>query len=279
MNQERKKFESRFLEEEKEIIVLTKEGAYAGRVGQEKLWLGGADVLALVDMATGQLKEEKAVLQWQMTEEECQAEGKVFGIEREKIYKLKVRESLPTINEYIGKEMKQGQCLWLLEVLERDCCEDRLEAILKEFQRPVTIQPIGCEELLLDKNLWLFSGKGNWTGEICGVHLEADEAGSESAKEAEAIWQKLLEDSEKWDEQARRFAAENLIDSANDWRLEDEEEITEEEFAKRLTISEIAITPDGEFEFYYDDDNMFAGHVVIVSGNVEEGMEEATFAG
>ena len=36
---------------------------------------------------------------------------------------------------------------------------------------------------------------------------------------------------------------------------------------------------DGEFELYYDDGDIFAGHVIIVSGNMEKGLYDAQFAG
>ena len=72
---------------------------------------------------------------------------------------------------------------------------------------------------------------------------------------------------------------------ANDW-LSDSEDfeengttITKEAFAERIGISEMTISPDGDYEVYYNDDDMFWGHVIIVSGNVETGIEDAEIAG
>ncbi len=85
----------------------------------------------------------------------------------------------------------------------------------------------------------------------------------------------------------RAFAAEKLTELANDWQdkgYDDEDgedlaAITEESFAGRLVISELSIDAEGDYEVYYDDDDMFWGHVIIVNGSVDGGMEDAYIAG
>lgn len=56
-------------------------------------------------------------------------------------------------------------------------------------------------------------------------------------------------------------------------------QMTKEDFAKRLMISKVCVSTDGNFEIFYDDDDMFWGHVVIVSGNIETGIDDAYIAG
>ena len=41
----------------------------------------------------------------------------------------------------------------------------------------------------------------------------------------------------------------------------------------------VNVSQGGEFELYYDDDDIFAGHVIIISGNLEKGLYDAQFAG
>ena len=41
----------------------------------------------------------------------------------------------------------------------------------------------------------------------------------------------------------------------------------------------VNVSQDGGFELYYDDGDIFAGHVIIVSGNMEKGLYDAQFAG
>lgn len=281
MSKERENFEKRFDTVEKEVLVLTEGGTSASRCGKNKLWTASVTVLAVVDVATGEFEERKCYLEWQMTEKESE-NGKIYDIQKETIYRLKVQESLPFTNTYNGHEMERGRNLWVREVLERDCNEPRLEKVLEKFQKPVVLCLEGGEELLLDKSLGMFSGDGSWNGEECLIHLDVDEEGAVTAKDALETLQKLLTNCQEWDEKARKYAAQELTDCANDWAQDEDEnaeEITQEDFAKRLIISEVCISTDGDFELFYEDDDMFWGHVVIVSGNIENGIDDATMAG
>lgn len=280
MSQEREKFEKRFDTIEKEVLVLTEGGTSSSRWGENKLWQASVTVLAVVDVATGELTEKKCSLNWQMTEAENN-NGKVFDIKGETIYRLRVQESLPFLS-FGNEEIPRGNSLWVRAVLESDCSEARLEQILAEFRKPVILQLDAGEELLLDKSIGLFSGEGHWNGEECLINMDVDEEGSVTAKDALETWNKLIANSQEWDDKARKFASEEMTDNANDWALdadENAEEMTKEDFAKRLVISEVCVSTDGNFEIFYDDDDMFWGHVVIVSGNIETGIDDAYIAG
>lgn len=284
MKMEREKFESRFGAAVKEVIVITKAGVGAGKSGKAKLWEANARLLAYIDVETGKMVKEARSLTWLMTEEECRTKEKIFNLSGQRIYRLRVRESLPVENHLDGHMSGPGRFLMLTEVVERDCKDERLEELLREFQKPVTIRPAGCSELVLDKSLGEFDGDCLWNGEECMVHLDVDGEGFETADESLATLAELMQHSGMWDDRARQFAAVRLVDHANDWKQEDSgeedfEEITKEEFAGRLSISEICASPEGEFTFYYDDDDMFWGHVVIVSGNLKDGVTDADFAG
>lgn len=280
MSQEREKFEKRFDTIEKEVLVLTEGGTSSSRWGENKLWQASVTVLAVVDVATGELTEKKCNLNWQMTEAENN-NGKVYDIKGETIYRLRVQESLPFLS-FGDVEIPRGNTLWVKAVLESNCSEARLEQILAEFRKPVILQLDAGEELLLDKSIGLFSGEGHWNGEECLINMDVDEESSVTAEDALETWNKLIANSQEWDDKARKFAAEEMTDNANDWALdadENAEEMTKEDFAKRLIISEVCVSTDGNFEIFYDDDDMFWGHVVIVSGNIETGIDDAYMAG
>lgn len=282
MVQERERFANRFDTAQKEILVLTECSASASKGGRDLLWNASVTVLALMDVETGVVTEDKCRLEWQLTEEETHTMEKIFNLQGETIYRLKVQESLPFKNQYTGEEIKRGSYLWVKEVIERDCHEERLDAILTRYRMPVKIKPEGCEELVLDKSLGMFCGEGIWNGEHCQISLDVDGSGEETAKSARDTLKKLMDNCKEWDEKARKHAAAELTENANDWANDEDneaEEITEDEFAKRLSISEICVSTEGDFEIYYDDDDMFWGHVVIVSGNIEKGIEEAYMVG
>ena len=97
-------------------------------------------------------------------------------------------------------------------------------------------------------------------------------------------FRKFIEDFDKWDKEIRAFSAEKLTDNANDWlqdSLEDDEEfvgITEEKFAERMVLNSMGFDENG-FDVYYDDDDMFWGHSILVDGTLENGIEQAYIAG
>ena len=97
-------------------------------------------------------------------------------------------------------------------------------------------------------------------------------------------FKKFISEFDKWDKRIREFAAKSLTDCANDWlqdSLEDGEpfiEITEERFAQRMVLNSIGYDENG-FDVYYDDDDMFWGHCILVYGTLENGIEEAEIAG
>ena len=97
-------------------------------------------------------------------------------------------------------------------------------------------------------------------------------------------FKKFISEFDKWDKRIREFAAKSLTDCANDWlqdSLEDDEEfveITEERFAGRMVLNSIGFDENG-FEVFYDDDDMFWGHCILVYGTLENGIEEAEIAG
>ena len=71
-----------------------------------------------------------------------------------------------------------------------------------------------------------------------------------------------------------------MTDLANDW-LEDEDaaEISKEDFADRIRLASLGVTMSGNYQAYYDDDDIFYGHSVTVSGNIKKGIKDVNIMG
>lgn len=92
----------------------------------------------------------------------------------------------------------------------------------------------------------------------------------------------MLSQQDRWDSDMRAFAARQLTELACDWRESADEEvpeITEESFARRIELRSIAMDADGSFSAYFDDDDMFFGHCVVVYGTLVDGVTSAEMAG
>lgn len=90
---------------------------------------------------------------------------------------------------------------------------------------------------------------------------------------------KFVAEFDKWDRQMKRFAAKGLMESNQQYgSLKDGKiGITEKEFEERITIHSIAVDED-EFAVYYDDDNIFQGHSIVIYGTWKTGMEYVIIA-
>ena len=71
-----------------------------------------------------------------------------------------------------------------------------------------------------------------------------------------------------------------LLELKNDaWLDEDESEVSAEEFIARMELSSVSIHADGGFEFWFDDGDLFWGHSIMVSGNIQDGLDDAGIHG
>ena len=55
--------------------------------------------------------------------------------------------------------------------------------------------------------------------------------------------------------------------------------ITEESFAKKISLRLLWVTAGGSFTAYLDDDELFFGHSITVSGSLKKGMISAKIEG
>lgn len=140
-------------------------------------------------------------------------------------------------------------------------------------------------EISFDESLGSFEGEIQINGENVDFGISVDDINDkETVEKLISEFKKFVSEFDKWDKEMRSFAAEALTDDANDWlqdSLEDGEEfveITEEKFAERMVLNSIGFDENG-FEVFYDDDDMFWGHSILVDGTPENGIEQAYIAG
>ena len=288
MKKELKNFASAYEETVQELLVLTSESVGgAGSIGNG-VWRPSAEFLASVALADGELKEEKGSLHWLAGDED--RNGWIYHLKPLTIYHVKCRaKKQPKSDGSASGESNRAHMNFymLVDVVERDLHHPELERVLADYQRIVEFTDDLCGHFTLERRFDWFSAEVDWLGSKCNVLLECDEENGETAGQALAYFKQIYGNLQEWDKGFRDFAAEKLTELANDWLAdmeEDEEdgeenEITEESFAKRIGISELTMEPDGSYEAYYEDDDMFYGHVIIINGNVDTGMEDAYIAG
>ena len=272
-------WECTFEEDAREILVLLAGGAGAGK--RNGFWDVSHYFLAYVDCATGALHVNQGRLVYPLSDEQYAA-GNVLGrFPEQVIYRVKARKKK-------SEEVPEGMTAsWrnqflIVEIFEEDAACPELEEVLAEYLRPVVLSDEVLGELTLNKDLDLFEVDIAWRGERISVSLEVDSGCEETWKQAVQAMKTMLADQERWDRDMRAFAARELTELACEWRDsadEDVPEITEESFAQRLDLTSIAMDPDGSFSAYFDDDDMFFGHCVVVYGILADGVASAVMAG
>lgn len=279
---EMKEYEEEFQSEEMELLVLIQKDIGGAIVTGDYL-KPSANFLASIDLASNIFSDETGMLEW-MIKKDSERKKWGFDLKGMTIYHVRVRRRIDKMD---GKNWfpKMRNRYLLLEILESDVQNDKLDEIRKEYQKPVIIGDDKIGYFKLDRDYEWFTGEINWLGKACDVRMELDENKEDTADNSMQVLQKLVENLEELSIKYCRFAAEKLVDLANEWQSEYSEDvenvarITQEDFMNRMEISEINIQANGNMEITYLDDDMFFGHWIVVYANISGELKEANIEG
>ena len=266
-------WEDTFEKKEREIIVLRHEGG--GGSLRNGFWEWDAYFLAYVDCETGELHKEEGRIEFPVIDKE----EPPFQFEDESIYKLRVREKLP--EEVPEGALPAKNYFLVVKVLEKNAVCPELEEILIEYRKPVVLQDDVLGELTYDKLLKSFEGNIAWLRGKIHISLYVDKDNKSGITKAKKLLKTMVLEQEKWDADLRGFAAKELTKLACEWAESEEEAalITEDSFVKRISLSLIWVTSGASFSACFDDDELFFGHSITVSGSLKKGMISAKIEG
>ena len=146
-----------------------------------------------------------------------------------------------------------------------------------ELTQPVTIEDDVLGTLTLDRPLGSFEGRARWSGReirvnVNGESVEAARANLDTAHE-------LFANQEEWAQRVLEQATVELLDLHNESWSESPTPKTAAEFQHAMTLQSISIAPNGRFEFWFDDGDLFAGHLISVRGSLDRGPFDASIQG
>lgn len=163
------------------------------------------------------------------------------------------------------------------EVIDDDFNAPELAVIANELAQPVEIESERFGKLVLDRRVNWFRGTVVWGGREVRISFDADKALDISGQLQTA--QTLFDGEQDWQRKIEAFAVKEMLSMANDWRDEGATPITEQEFLDRMKLESISIQPDGEFEFWHSDGDLFYGHSIQISGSIEKGLTHSDIPG
>ena len=264
-NKQFKAFAAKFLPEELTILAVTGANGFGGgKTRGEALWTVSIGLTAWMEEDSPDIHRGEFVLS---------------TVGDEQLLEVLRRRTLPDfIIKFRGRVSEDGKRLLLLDLPEPGFDPD-LEAILEEQKKPVTFWEEGLGTFTLNRQVDWFETEIQWLGAEISLVFDAEEDRAEVLRKAKA----LLADAVSWDKRVREYAADELLELANDWaeQMEDEEpqEIAREQFMERMELESIEIRADGSFEFWFADGDLFYGHSIHVSGDMENGPDDAGMEG
>lgn len=265
---EKSRFESRFTDYDIQIAAVTGAlGVGAGRAGKDIMWTASIELIAWKNLNSGEpVKIEEIRLQWLVDDEEWKKSRDT--LEKNTVVKLQVRIS--------------GKSMMLVKILDTEYRDNDLEVILQNSMKPVFYKDDLLGEFELDKSVKLFSKRISWASEEGNLYFDWHEDKNIMESSLETAYE-LFKDQDEWNKIIRIYASEELVELANDWLEDNDEaeidEITKEMFIGFMKLDSISVSPDGNFDIYFFDGDMFWGHTIIVSGNVNGDFYSAEIAG
>lgn len=263
-----KELAAQFKPEELSVLAVTGAAGYSAvRMGDEGLWRMSVPLTAWMEEDSPDIRRGE----FQLT---GLADDTLSGYLRQRIrgdFILKFKARLS----------QDGAQLLLLNLPEPGFDPD-LKAILEEQTKPDSTYVDGLGTFVLNRQVKWYEAEVDWLDGK--VSLSYDKGEPDEMKAAQRHAKALLAEAADWDGKVRALAAGQLLDLANDWSSgeEDGEEakpITREDFLSRMELAAIQVAPDGGFDFWFDDDLMFAGHSIHVWGTLAGGLAGAQMEG
>ena len=271
-------FEKEFCGETFELLIVTVQDVSGAAVLKDGYSQPCVHFAACVNVETNEFSTVEGRLEWLVSPEEKEEQGWIYSFEPYKIHHIRCRKRPPmTLEPYMSEVL--NNCYALLDYIDDSVSDNRLEALIEEYLKPIVItDEIG--EFTLNRAYSWFEGSVDFNGNRVSVMLDANQDGVVPPKSFLYL-KKFTENIEERDSKIREFIVKDLWETAEDWiDSEEEDDLTEEYFYKSLFLSDFSINEEGEMTLYYGDEKeIFAGHAIEVRMNAEGEIKNATLVG
>ena len=249
-----KDFIALYAPEDEEKLVLIQDGISADKTFLDTFWAAHTHALAMADVQTGQVISGRCYLSWPLTDKERDAGGYSKRFAKGQIYRIKARG-------WKGDALSEPQW-YVTEVLEEGVPCPALEEIWTEYTKPILLEDEVLGTLTLDREMSTFEGTCKWMGNEVHISLDVDTEKKASWTRVTNVMKKLVAEQEAWDKSLRAMAAQKLTAQANEWladndqtdRDPEKDPITEDEFARRILLTEFTVSPGGRFTAWWEHD-------------------------
>ena len=272
-------FEEEFCGEIVELLIFTLQNVNGAASLKDGCKMPSVHFKASVNVATQEFSELEGRLEWVLTPEEFEEKRWGFSFEPYKIHRIKCQKRpFMELEPYMSEVA--NNCYHLLEYLDDQFTDTRLETLIERYQKPVIIKDdIG--EFTLNRAYSWFEGFITYEGGKIHAIFVADSDESLPPSSFDDL-KKFMGTFQVQDARIKDYIVKELWETAQDWIDSDENdvELTEEYFTNSLYLSELSINEDGELTLYYDDrEEIFAGHAIEVVIDKEGEILRAALVG
>ncbi|MEI0558891.1 DUF2262 domain-containing protein [Brachyspira intermedia] len=267
MDKEIEDFNKNFDDEILDIaFVLKKQNLSAGK-SKGKYYTLLVSAIAYKNIITNEIIENENFL----IVKEIEDTKHYFQIFRNKtIVRLKVRKEKDSSGLYIR---------FLLEdIIDTNYKDNDLNIILEEYSKPVYYKDEELGDFELDKSINMFNKNIEWDNNNISISFEnIDE---EVNKKSVDIIRKIFASKKDIDKKLKEYISENMLEDANNWNDDAEKpHINKEDFRKLIALTSITIIYENNITFYFDDGDIFSGHVIAVDSDYDFNFAEPYIIG
>lgn len=272
----------RYSQEECEIVALICSQAFATKSVKDTLCTIRQRAIAWLDVSTGEIHRGFTSLCWNEIYKDKKPAKIRYYFKKLTCCRLIVRKNIEYTTDFTNEKKLAGSELFVMRVLKKNYHDKRLDDMLAEYLKTITLTLSDGSMLTLDKEHGEFEGNVKWLDSDVSLHLDEDSSGSWTADLALKHFLIMYSNQAEWTDKIKKYAAQEMTESANDWQEDEDDElpeITEKAFAERIKLDLIAVEPNGDYTFWFDDDEMFWGHTVVVQGNIDGSFDRADIWG
>ncbi|MBP9165342.1 MAG: DUF2262 domain-containing protein [Leptospiraceae bacterium] len=200
-------------------------------------------------------------------------------VKKDKITQVEMRNLMSktkalSIVKLIVKSKGKSSSAELVEFLSIVHDDVELNQLANELQIPLIFTDSFFGKFTLDRRVDWWETKYKWKEKEISLNVSAE---TEEKEKVIEYAKQICLNQNYWTDKVELCAVKNLLDVKNSsWLEENELDLTENEFRKRLTLESIIVKDLGDIEFWFNDGDLFWGHSILVRGNLLTG--EASYA-
>ena len=257
MSKEIENFNSNFNDEILDIAFILKKQNLSAAKSKGKYYTLLLSAIAYKNIITNEIIENENLL----IVKEIEYTDHYFQIFRNKtIVRLKVRKEKDSNGLYIR---------FLLEdIIDTNYKDNDLNIILEKYSKPIYYKDEELGDFELDKSIDMFSKNIEWNDDNISVLF--NNIDEEVNKKSADIIRKIFTNKKELDKKLKDYISENMLENANSWNDDDDNpNINKEDFLKLITLTSITIIYEDNITFYFDDGDIFSGHVIAVDSDYD----------